>query len=112
MMEKTIQTTSFEALTQVKEHSFALFNTSQAAVLVEQNDSQHLVQNIKKICTDSSSGETTPRRLQHGGGGMKTDVMDPAFQLPFKYGWKRELVSSVVKSVTGSLLMRGIILTL
>lgn len=52
-----------------------------------------MIQNIKKICTDSeSSTETTPRRQQQGIIYRTTDVMDPAFKLPFKYGWKRELV--------------------
>lgn len=51
-----------------------------------------MIQNIKKICTDSSSDETTPRR-QQGIIYRTTDVLDPAFKLPFKYGWKRELVS-------------------
>lgn len=57
----------------------------------EQNTSQHMIQNIKKICTDSSSDETTPKR--NSLALRATDVMDPAFKLPFKYGWKRELVS-------------------
>lgn len=53
-----------------------------------------MIQNIKKICTDSSSDETTPRR-QQGIIYRTTDVLDPAFKLPFKYGWKRELVSLI-----------------
>lgn len=63
--------------------------------IAEQNDSQHVIQNIKKICTDSSSDETTPRRQQGQQGVIyrTTDILDPAFKLPFKYGWKRELVS-------------------
>lgn len=52
-----------------------------------------MIQNIKKICTDSSSDETTPRRNQQGIIYRTTDILDPAFKLPFKYGWKRELVS-------------------
>lgn len=52
-----------------------------------------MIQNIKKICTDSSSDETTPRRQQQGIIYRATDILDPAFKLPFKYGWKRELVS-------------------
>lgn len=56
-----------------------------------------MIQNIKKICTDSSSDETTPRRQQQGIINRVTDVLDPAFKLPFKYGWKRELVSFLVK---------------
>lgn len=51
-----------------------------------------MIQNIKKICTDSSSDETTPRQ-QQGIIYRTTDIMDPAYKLPFKYGWKRELVS-------------------
>ncbi|CRL05346.1 CLUMA_CG018199, isoform A [Clunio marinus] len=57
----------------------------------EQTDSQHMIQNIKKICTDSSSDETTPKRLQTAHN-RSTDITDPVFKLPFKYGWKRELV--------------------
>ena len=56
----------------------------------EQNDSQHVIQNIKKICTDSSSDEMNARRQLVT---RTTDVLDPAFKLPFKYGWKRELVN-------------------
>lgn len=52
-----------------------------------------MIQNIKKICTDSSSDETTPRKQQQGIILRTTDILDPAFKLPFKYGWKRELVS-------------------
>lgn len=62
-------------------------------ILAEQNDSQHMIQNIKKICTDSSSDETTPRRNQQSVIYRTTDVSDPQFKIPFKYGWKRELVS-------------------
>lgn len=58
----------------------------------EQNDSQHVIQNIKKICTDSSSDEMNARRQLVT---RTTDVLDPAFKLPFKYGWKRELVRQI-----------------
>lgn len=57
--------------------------------LAEQNDSQHVIQNIKKICTDSSSDEMNAKRQLVT---RTTDILDPAFKLPFKYGWKRELV--------------------
>lgn len=57
----------------------------------EQNDSQHMIQNIKKICTDESSDETTTLKKQLGAN-RSTDILDPAYKLPFKYGWKRELV--------------------
>lgn len=57
--------------------------------LAEQNDSKHVIQNIKKICTDSSSDELSVRKQTTN---RTTDIMDPAFKLPFKYGWKRELV--------------------
>lgn len=26
-----------------------------------------------------------------------TDILDPAFKLPFKYGWKRELVGVILQ---------------
>jgi hypothetical protein len=62
-------------------------------LLAEQADSSAMIQNIKKICTDSSSDETTPRRQQQQGIIYRTtDIMDPAFKVPFKFGWKRELV--------------------
>ena len=61
-------------------------------LLAEQNDSSVMIQNIKKICTDSSSDETTPRRQQQGIIYRTTDILDPAFKIPFKFGWKRELV--------------------
>lgn len=61
--------------------------------IAEQNDSQHMIQNIKKICTDSSSDETTPRRNNQGIIYRASDILDPMFKIPFKYGWKRELVS-------------------
>lgn len=54
----------------------------------EQNDSQNLIQNIKKLC-DSSSDEMAPKRLQ---GIRTTNILDPLFMEPFKYGWRRELV--------------------
>lgn len=71
--------------------SFHLWSNRENFCTAEQNDSQHMIQNIKKICTDSSSDETTPRR--QGIIYRATDILDPAFKLPFKYGWKRELVS-------------------
>lgn len=53
-----------------------------------------MIQNIKKICTDSSSDETTARFIADAKTIYRTtDFLDPAFKLPFKYGWKRELVS-------------------
>ncbi|KAG5673717.1 hypothetical protein PVAND_003738 [Polypedilum vanderplanki] len=55
----------------------------------EQNDSRNMIQNIKKICTDSSSDETTSKRHL---ANRTTDILDPVYKLPFKYGWKRELV--------------------
>lgn len=68
-----------------------LIKRFQLFLIAEQNDSQHMIQNIKKMCTDSSSDETTPRRQQQGILRL-TDILDPAFKLPFTYGWKRELV--------------------
>lgn len=61
-------------------------------LLAEQNDSQNVIQNIKKICTDSSSDEMNVKKQLLA---RTTDILDPAFKLPFKYGWKRELVSIV-----------------
>lgn len=51
-----------------------------------------MIQNIKRICTDESSDETTALKKQFGAN-RSTDILDPAYKLPFKYGWKRELVS-------------------
>ena len=56
--------------------------------LADQNDTQHVIQNIKKIC-DSSSDETTIKKQIVN---RTTNILDPAYKLPFKYGWKRELV--------------------
>jgi hypothetical protein len=51
-----------------------------------------MIQNIKKICTDESSdAESTSLKKQHLPN-RSTDILDPAYKLPFKYGWKRELV--------------------
>lgn len=47
-----------------------------------------MIQNIKKLC-DSSSDEMAPKRLQ---GIRTTNILDPLFMEPFKYGWRRELV--------------------
>lgn len=63
-----------------------------------------MIQNIKKICTDSSSDETTPRRQQQASANRLTDIMDPLFKLPFKYGWKRELVSFIYHFNSGKTL--------
>lgn len=63
--------------------------------LAEQNVSQHVIQNMKKICNDSSSEETSPKKgLNNSLINRTTDICDPAFRVPFKYGWKRELVSA------------------
>lgn len=53
-----------------------------------------MIQNIKKMCTDSSSDEMTPKR---NAVNRTTDILDPAYKLPFRYGWKRELVSTQVR---------------
>lgn len=55
----------------------------------EQNDSQNLIQNIKKICDSSSDEMVHPKRPQ---GIRTTNILDPLFMEPFKYGWRRELV--------------------
>jgi hypothetical protein len=46
---------------------------------------------MKKICTDSSSEESTPKKQQIALN-RTTDICDAAYRVPFKYGWKRELV--------------------
>ena len=55
-----------------------------------------MFQSMKKICTDSSSDETTPNRRSGLQMQIRTDITDTAYKLPFKYGWKRELVSNIV----------------
>ncbi|CAO1435874.1 unnamed protein product [Diamesa serratosioi] len=58
-----------------------------------ENDSKDFMfQSMKKICTDSSSDETTPNRRSGLQMQIRTDITDTAYKLPFKYGWKRELV--------------------
>ncbi|XP_070490229.1 uncharacterized protein [Chironomus tepperi] len=59
--------------------------------IAEQNDSQHMIQNIKKICTDESSDAESSILKKHLPN-RSTDILDPAYKLPFRYGWKRELV--------------------
>lgn len=47
---------------------------------------------LKKLRTDSSSESESPSKK----GGLipnRIVVSDPAYQVPFRYGWKRELVS-------------------
>lgn len=59
------------------------------SIAAEQNDSQNLIQNIKKLCDSSSDEMANPKRLQ---GIRTTNILDPLFMEPFKYGWRRELV--------------------
>ncbi len=49
---------------------------------------------LKKLRTDSSSESETPQK-KFGClvPNRVVQTSDPAFQIPFKYGWKRELVS-------------------
>lgn len=54
-----------------------------------------MFQSMKKICTDSSSDETTPNRRSGLQMQIRTDITDTAYKLPFKYGWKRELVNKI-----------------
>ena len=52
-----------------------------------------MIQNIKKICTDESSDAESTTVKKHLPN-RSTDILDPAYKLPFKYGLKRELVSN------------------
>lgn len=60
--------------------------------LAENDSKDFMFQSMKKICTDSSSDETTPNRRSGLQMQIRTDITDTAYKLPFKYGWKRELV--------------------
>jgi len=54
-----------------------------------------MIQNIKKICTDESSDAESMTLKKHLPN-RSTDILDPAYKLPFKYGWKRELVRNLI----------------
>lgn len=62
-------------------------------ILAENDSKDFMFQSMKKICTDSSSDETTPNRRSGLQMQIRTDITDTAYKLPFKYGWKRELVN-------------------
>lgn len=66
-------------------------------ILAENDSKDFMFQSMKKICTDSSSDETTPNRRSGLQMQIRTDITDTAYKLPFKYGWKRELVNKIYK---------------
>lgn len=83
---------SFLDLIKVSGDETNRFNNLSDTFLAEITVGNHIIQDIKKSFTDSSSDETTLKR-QGQQQLTRSEIMDPAFKLPFKYGWKRELVS-------------------
>ena len=51
---------------------------------------EDIPQNVKKLRLENSDDEMSPQKK--AGQQQKIDITDPAYRVPFTYGWKRELV--------------------